>query len=63
MRTTVQVAAEGDVAALAELRDGWTAETLGRVDDASFASRFDDWMAAQSRTFWIGATGGDRSAW
>ena len=60
MRTTVQVAAEGDVAALAELRDGWTAETLDRVEDPSFAIRFDDWMAAQgaSRTFWIARDGG-----
>jgi GNAT superfamily N-acetyltransferase len=60
MTTTVQVAAEGDVAALAELRDSWTAETLDRVDDTTFATRFADWMAAQeaSRTFWIARDGG-----
>jgi GNAT superfamily N-acetyltransferase len=60
MTTTVQVAGEADVATLAELRDGWTTETLDRVDDTSFATRFADWMAAQeaSRTFWIARDGG-----
>jgi GNAT superfamily N-acetyltransferase len=59
---TIRIAGADDVAAIADLRERWTIENRGesRRGDATFASRFAAWFAAEQRqrTFWLAEDGG-----
>ena len=47
--TTVRQAGEGDIPALARLRQRWSEEWAGHaIDDEGFAARFAEWYAVES---------------